>query len=110
MPRQRSTFGKFLASGKAIVILRDDQVITHATIGEKAFQVRAHDLGTLTFTLPQIQSIVYKNLPTYPTDVLRTVGGSEIKGEILTDPIHVRADGLGGGVTLAKAKVLSIVF
>jgi len=103
--------GKFLTNGVAIVILRNSgQVITHATVLDKRFEVKTVDLGTLTFTLAQIQSIVFKNLPTFPTDVLRTVGGSEINGEVLNDPVTVDAEDLGGEADIARSKILSIVF
>lgn len=103
--------GKFFRNGDAILILRQTgQVINHATVHEDTFRVKTQDLGTLAFTIPQIQSIVHKNLPTYPTDVLKTVGGSEINGEVLNDPVRVEAADLGGEVALAKAKILSIVF
>ena len=112
MPRKTPMrAGKFLADGHAIVILRNSgQVITHATVLDPSVQVKTVDLGTLTFKIPQVQSIVFKNLPTYPTDVLRTVGGSEINGEILNDPVRIDAADLGGATTIAKAKLLSIVF
>jgi hypothetical protein len=107
----KRTPGKFLKGGGAVLILRQTgQVIAHASVLEKTFRVQTTDLGTLTFTIPQIQSIVYKNLPTYPTDVLKTVGGSEINGEVLNDPVAVDAEDLGGKVQIAKAKLLSIVF
>ena len=108
---KRASAGKFLADGHAIIILRNTgQAVTHVTVREKSFQVETPDLGTLTFKIPQIQSIVYKNLPTFPTDVLRTVGGSEINGNIVNDPVRVDAEDLGGEVDIAKAKLLSIVF
>ena len=112
MPRtKRANVGKFLAGGRAIIIFRNTgQVIAHAAILEKSFRVATPDLGTLTFKIPQIQSIVYRNLPTYPTDVLRTVGGSEINGDILNDPVQVEAEDLGGKAAIAKSKLLSIVF
>jgi len=103
--------GKFLTKGVAILILRNSgQVITHATVMDQTFRVKTVDLGTLTFKLAQIQSIVYKNLPTYRTDVLRTVGGSEINGEVLNDPVTVDAEDLGGEAEIARSKILSIVF
>jgi hypothetical protein len=112
MPRKTPIkAGKFLADGHAIIILRNTgQVITHATVKEPSFQVKTPDLGTLTFKVSQVQSIVFRNLPTYPTDVLKTVGGSEINGEISNDPIAIDAEDLGGSTTIARAKILSIVF
>lgn len=103
--------GKFLKGGGAILILRQTgQVIANASVLEKAFRIKTTDLGTLTLAIPQIQSIVYKNLPTYPTDVLKTVSGSEINGDVLNDPVNVEAADLGGKVAIAKARLLSIMF
>jgi hypothetical protein len=112
MPKsKRPSAGKFLANGQAIIILRNSgQVIAGATVAEKSFRVRTPDLGTLAFAIPKIQSIVYRNLPTYPVDVLKTVGGSEINGEVLNDPVHVRADDLGGAAVFPKTALLSIIF
>ncbi len=111
MAGAKRTPGKFLKRGGAVVILRrTGQVIAHAEVLEKAFTVRTTDLGTLSFSIPQVQSIVYKNLPTYPTDVLKTVGGSEINGSIENDPVEMEAADLGGKVAIPKAKLLSIVF
>jgi hypothetical protein len=107
----RAKSGKWFLGGKAVVILRHTgQVITHATILEKSFRVRTPDLGTLTFAIEQIQSIVYRNLPAYRTDVLRTIGGSEINGRVINDPVRIDAGDLGGKRTVAKARIISIVF
>jgi hypothetical protein len=98
-------------AGKAVVILRDTgQVLAHATILEPSFQVQTPDLGTLTLKAEHVQSIVYRNLPTFPTDALRTIGGSELNGVVLNDPVHISAEELGGQAALAKAKIISIVF
>ena len=97
--------------GKAVVILRDSgQVLAHATILEPSFQVQTPDLGTLTCKAEHVQSIVYRNLPTFPVDMLRTIGGSELNGMVLNDPVHISAEELGGELALAKAKIISIVF
>jgi hypothetical protein len=53
---------------------------------------------------------VYKNLPTFPTDVLRTLGGSEFNGDILNDPVRIDSEELGGEKPVAKAKLISIIF
>jgi hypothetical protein len=107
----RATGGKWFLGGKALLVFRrTGQVVTHVMVLEKSFRIRTPDLGTLTFAVEQIQSIVFRNLPAYPTDTLRTVGGSEINGRVLNDPVHVDAGDLGGKKTLARSKILSIVF
>ena len=108
MPRKQP--GKFMKGGHAVIILRSGQVITKARITEKSMRVATSDLGTLTFKLEQISTIVYKNLPNFPTDLLRTVGGSEINGEVLNDPVHVEAEDLGGAAEIARARIINITF
>ena len=102
--------GKLLKGGHAVIILRSGQVITQAKITERSMRVATSDLGTLTFKLEQISTIVYKNLPNFPTDLLRTIGGSEINGEVLNDPVHVEANDLGGAAEIARAKIINITF
>jgi hypothetical protein len=102
---------KWLNDGRAVVIFRNTgQVLNGARIREKSFKVETPDLGTLTIKTDAIASIVYKNLPTFPTDVLRTLGGSEFNGEILNDPVRIDAEELGGEMPVAKAKLISIIF
>jgi hypothetical protein len=108
--RQRST-GRWLLDGEAVIIFRNTgQVVNHARVLEKSFRVQTPDLGTLTVKTAQVKTIVYKNLPAYPTDMLRTVGSSEFNGEILNDPIQVEAADLGGVARIAKAKIASIIW
>jgi len=109
MPRKKPS-GKFVKGGEAVIILRSGQVIARAKVVEKSFRVATSDLGTLTFTIKQISTIVYKNLPNFPTDFLRTIGGSEINGVVLNDPVHVEADDVGGAAAIAKAKIINITF
>jgi hypothetical protein len=45
-----------------------------------------------------------------PTDVLRTLGGSEFNGDLLNDPVCIDSEELGGKVPVAKAKLISIIF
>src|SRR5262245_5022723 len=98
-------------AGKAVVILRDTgQVLANATILDQSFQIQTPDLGTLTLKSEHVQSIVYRNLPTFPVDMLRTIGGSELNGTVLNDPVHISARELGGEAALAKASIISIVF
>ena len=55
-------------------------------------------------------AIVYKNLPSYPTDMLRTLTSSEFNGVILNDPVRMKSDDLGGAVPVPRASVLSIIW
>jgi hypothetical protein len=103
--------GKFLLEGHSLIIMRNTgQVINHATILEKSFTIDTPDLGTIPVKTVNIQTIIFKNLPTFPVDVIRTVGGTEFNGTITTDPIRVEAEDLGGKKDLPAAKVLSIMF
>lgn len=111
LARHLRTAGRSFPTGTAVVILRKTgQVINRVQVREKAFRIETPDLGVLTVETDRIRSIVYKNLPTYPTDVLRTVNSSEFNGIILNDPIAVEADDLGGAIELPKARVLSIIW
>ena len=97
--------------GDAVVIFRNTgQVLNHAKVKVKKFRIETPDLGTLSVSSDNIMSIVFKNLPTYPTDVLRTLGGSEFNGNILNDPIRIEAEDLGGSQDIAKAKIISIIW
>jgi len=109
MPKKKPA-GKLVANGMAILILRSGQVITNAKVMDKAFRVATSDLGTLTIKVEQISSIVYKNPPNFQTDFLRTLGGSEINGEVLNDPVNIQSADLGGAVAIAKAKIAHITF
>lgn len=57
-----------------------------------------------------MKTIVYKNLPSYPTDMLRTINSSEFNGVVLNDPVEMESDDLGGVVQVRKAKILSIIW
>jgi len=109
--RKKQVSGRWLSEGDAVIIFRGTgQVVNHARILDKRFRVRTPDLGTIAVDTRNIMSIVYKNLPTYPTDVLRTLGGTELNGVILNDPITVKAEDLGGTVEIRKAKIISIIW
>ena len=102
---------KWLNDNDAVVIFRNTgQVLNHAKILEKTFRIETPDLGTLTIKTANIMSIVFKNLPTFPTDVLRTLGGSEFNGNILNDPIRIEAEDLGGVAKVDKARIISIIW
>jgi hypothetical protein len=107
----RAGAGKSFKGWTAVVIFRKTgQVLNKVTVLDKAFKVETPDLGTLTFKTTQIKTIVYKNLPTYPTDMLKTVGGSEINGTIANDPVRMTSPDLGGAASIAKASLLSIIW
>ena len=106
---KKKTSGKFFANGEAILILRSGQVITNAKIMDKAFRVATADLGTVTVKVEQISSIVYKNPPNFQTDFLRTLGGSELNGDVLNDPVNIQSADLGT-MAIAKAKIAHITF
>lgn len=110
MPK-RTESGRWLNDDEAVIIFRNTgQVINHASIVDKTFKIDTPDLGTLTFKTAQLKSIVFKNLPTYPTDVLHTLSGSEFNGTIENDPITVDAEDLGGRVQIASSKIVSIIW
>src|SRR4051812_32188398 len=107
----RLVTGRSFAGGTAIVIMRDTgQVINKATVLEKTFRIDTPDLGVLTFKTEALKTIVYKNLPSYPTDMIRTINSSVINGTVLNDPIKVDAEDLGGTAKLERSKVLSIIW
>ena len=84
--------------------------MNNVTVLEKSFSVQTDDLGVLKIPTANVKTIVYKNLPSYPTDMLRTLGSSEFNGPVLNDPIKVKSEDLGGTVSIAKAKIISIVW
>ena len=108
---KRLATGRSFEGGTAVIIMRDTgQVINKATILEKAFRIDTPDLGRLEIKTGAIKTIVYRNLPSYATDMIRTVNSSEVNGSVLNDPIRVDAEDLGGKASLARSKVLSIIW
>src|SRR5438128_1136442 len=108
---KRRAIGRSFTGGTAVIVMRDTgQVINKATVLETAFRIDTPDLGVLKIKTEAIKTIVYKNLPSYPTDMLRTVNSSEFNGSVLNDPIRVDADDLGGKASLRRSKVLSIIW
>ena len=109
--RARRLAGRSFAGNTAVIILRGTgQVINRATVQDRTFRIETPDLGVLTIDTNKIKTIVYKNLPAYPTDMLRTINASEFNGDILNDPVTVTAEDLGGKVKLPRAKLLSIIW
>jgi hypothetical protein len=108
---KRLPVGRSFAGGTAVIIMRDTgQVINKVTVLEKTFRIATPDLGRLKIKTEAIKTIVYKNLPSYPTDMIRTVNSSEFNGRVLNNPIKVETDDLGGKASLARSKVLSIIW
>ena len=113
MPKstKRVPIGRSFVGGTAVIIMRDTgQVINKVTVLEKVFRIATRDLGELKIKTEAIKTIVYKNLPSYPTDMIRTVNSSEFNGRVLNDPIRVDSEDLGGKASLARSKVLSIIW
>jgi hypothetical protein len=113
MPKstKRVPVGRSFAGGTAVIIMRDTgQVINKVTVLEKVFRIATRDLGELKIKTEAIKTIVYKNLPSYSTDMIRTVNSSEFNGRVLNDPIRVDSEDLGGKASLARSKVLSIIW
>ena len=103
--------GHSFSNNTAVVILRSNgQVLNNVTVLDKVFRVEIPDLKVLAVPTGKVKTIVYKNLPSYATDMLRTVNSSEFNGVVLNDPIKVKSDDLGGIVSLPKANVLSIIW
>ncbi len=102
--------GHSFFNNTAVVILRSGLTVNSVTVLEKSFRVETPDLGVLDVPTKNIKTIVYKNLPSYPTDMLRTVKSSEFNGPILNDPIKMKSADLGGTLSVPKSKVLSIIW
>ena len=98
-------------SQDALIFMRNTgQIINHAMILNESFRIETADLGIVTIKTADVKTIIYQNLPSYPTDMLRTNGASEYNGNVLEDPIRVESADLGGQAAIAKAKILSIVW
>lgn len=101
--------GHSFADETAVVILRSGDVLTQAEVLEKNFRIETPDFGELSLPRKQIKTIIYKNLPTYPTDFVKTMSGSEFTGVVLNDPVKVSTEDTGT-VSIAKAKIISIIW
>ena len=94
----------------ALVVLRHGNAIDQARVLEPEFRINTDDLGTLHIPLDQIKTVILNNLPSFPLDVIRLFGGNEISGTVLTDPVHLDSQQVGGKIAVPLAKILSIVF
>ena len=85
-------------------------MLNNVTIFEKSFRIETPDVGVIEVPTNRVKTIVYKNAPSYQTDMLRTINSSEFNGVVLNDPVAMASDDLGGTVSLAKGKILSIIW
>jgi len=109
--RRRGQGGQSSAARTAVVIFRDTgQVLNDVTVLDKAFTVEIPDGEPVEVPTPKVKTIVYKNLPAYQTDMLRTISGSEFNGVVLNETVTFQAKGLAKPVSYPKEKLLSIVW
>ena len=108
---KKTATGHWFGGGRnGVVILRSTgQVLNNVTVDDASFMIEMTDLGTRTIATTRIKSIVYKNLPTYPTDSMRLLDGTELNGTITNDPVTISTVDLGD-VALPKKNILSIIF
>ena len=95
---------------KALIMLRKGNAIDQATVLNKEFSIDTEDLGKLKVPTRLIKTIILKNLPTFPLDVIRLLKGNEMSGTVLTDPVRIESEEVGGKIDVALSKILSIVF
>lgn len=96
------------ALGDALIVLRMGNAIEGKVL-EKFFTIDTGDLEPLKVPTAQLASIIMKNLPNFPLDVMRFPNGYEISGVVLTDPVRVKSKQVGK-VTIELEKILSILF
>src|SRR4030095_5404152 len=101
--------GHSFADQTAVMILRSGGVLTQVSVLEKTFSIDTPDFGVLDLPRKQIKTIIYKNLPTYPPDFVKTMSGSELTGSVLNDPVRVSTADTGT-ISIAKSKIISIVW
>jgi hypothetical protein len=105
-----NTAGRKFDQSLALVVLRHGNAIDQAKVLEPELRINTEDLGTLHIPIDQIKTVILNNLPSFPLDVIRLFGGNEISGTVLTDPVHLDSQQVGGAITIPLAKILSIVF
>ena len=100
----------FGGSGNAVVILRKTgQVLNNVLVENTTFSIETEDLGTRTFQTRRLKTVIFKNLPSYPTDMIRLLDGTELNGVIVDDPVTVSTADLGR-IAIPKANILSIIW
>jgi hypothetical protein len=77
--------GSVFAPGKHVLVDRDDNLWV-GTVQNKAFTIKTK-FQTTTFPRKQIQSIVYKNAPTFDTDVMTLLDNTVLRGTVRPDDI-----------------------
>ena len=103
--------GHWFGGEKCLVVLRDTgQTMNDVTVLEPEFVIDTPDLGRVTAPTKRIKTIVFKNLPAYPTDMIHSLNGSELNGTVVTDPIRLRSEDFPELTSVPTAKVLSIVW
>ena len=95
---------------KALIMLRKGNAIDQATVLNKEFSIDTEDLGKLKVPTRLIKTVILKNVPTFPLDVICLLKGNEMSGTVLTDPVHIESEEVGGKIDVALSKILSIVF
>ena len=95
---------------KALIMLRKGNAIDQATVLNTEFSIDTEDLGPLKVPTHLVKTVILKNLPMFPLDVIRMLKGNEMSGTVLTDPIHIESEEVGGKIDVPLSKILSIVF
>ena len=93
--------------GTSLVVLRRGNAIGKAKVLNKTFTISIEEIGPLTLKTNVIETIILKNLPLFPLDVIRT-GGNEISGTVTTDPVRIDSPQVGGKIDIPLAKILTI--
>jgi hypothetical protein len=100
----------FGGAGNAVVILRSTgQVLNNVIVKDKTFTIDTEDLGRRVIKRDRIKTIVYQNLPSYPTDMLRMLDGTELNGVVTNDPVTLFTEDLGK-IQVPRANLLSIIW
>ena len=97
------------APGTSLVVLRRGSAIGRVTVLNKEFSIETEDVGTLRIKTKAINTIVLKNGPLFPLDVVRLRSG-DISGTVTTDPVKIESDQIGGKKDIPLAQILTISF
>lgn len=114
-PRYAALIGPSTDRGKCVVIMRAthgaSQMYRDVTILDREFQIDVGEpVERRKVAADRIKTIVFKSLPTYATDMLRTVSGTELNGSVVNDSIHFRSDDFEEPITVPTAAVISIIW
>jgi hypothetical protein len=109
--RRRRQGGQSSAARTALVVLRDKgHVLNEATVLERSFTIEIPDGGPVEVLTSKVKTIVYKNLPCYPTDMLRTISGSEFNGVIVNDSVTFKVKDVEKPMSFGKETLASIMW